>query len=456
MEQYPRKRFWMVGPTVGVALGLGVMLGMGWERTGHATETYEELKTFSEVLTQVQKNYVDETKVKDLVQGAIRGMLSTLDPHSAYMTPDMYKEMQVETKGEFGGVGIQIGVKENRLAVIAPIEGTPAYRAGIKAGDFITKVNDETTKDLTLMDAVQKMRGPKGSKVNLTIQREGTPDPLQFTLVRDTIKIESVKSKVLDNIGYVRLTQFQESTGRDLGKVLKQFKDLKLQATILDLRNNPGGLLTASVEVSEQFLPGGKLVVYTKGRESKKDEWIAKGKDQMDDSPMIILINEGSASASEIVAGALQDYGRAVIVGTTSFGKGSVQTILPLGDGSGLRLTTAKYYTPKGRSIQSTGITPDIVVKAQPPVTVAKAGEATPGEKDGEPKQAKSVVVPGKEPPAQAVKGQDAGQSKGGVLPQLAPVDAVGDPLLEQDVQLQKAVEMLKTWKIFKELPRAS
>jgi C-terminal peptidase (prc) len=263
----------------------------------HATETYEELKTFSEVLTQVQKSYVDETKVKDLVQGAIRGMLSTLDPHSAYMTADMYKEMQVETKGEFGGVGIQIGVKENRLAVIAPIEGTPAYRAGVKSGDFITKVNDETTKDLTLMDAVQKMRGPKGSKVNLTIQREGTPDPLQFTLVRDTIKIESVKSKVLDNIGYVRLTQFQESTGRDLGKVLKQFKDQKLQSTILDLRNNPGGLLTSAVEVSEQFLPGGKLVVYTKGRESKKDEWISKGKDQMDDSPMIVLVNEGSASA---------------------------------------------------------------------------------------------------------------------------------------------------------------
>ena len=334
MDQYPQRRFWMLGPMVVVALVLGVLLGKGWERTGHATETYEELKTFSEVLTQVQKSYVDETKVKDLVQGAIRGMLSTLDPHSAYMTPEMYKEMQVETKGEFGGVGIQIGVKENRLAVIAPIEGTPAYRAGIKSGDFITKVNDETTKDLTLMDAVQKMRGPKGSKINLTIQRDGTPDPLQFTLVRDTIKIESVKSKVLDNIGYVRLTQFQESTGRDLSKVLKQFKEQKLQSTILDLRNNPGGLLTASVEVSEQFLPGGKLVVYTKGRESKKDEWIAKGKDQMDDSPMIILINEGSASASEIVAGALQDYGRAVIVGTTSFGKGSVQTILPLGDGS--------------------------------------------------------------------------------------------------------------------------
>jgi carboxyl-terminal processing protease len=439
-----------------VALVLGVLLGKGWERTGHATETYEELKTFSEVLTQVQKSYVDETKVKDLVQGAIRGMLSTLDPHSAYMTPDMYKEMQVETKGEFGGVGIQIGVKENRLAVIAPIEGTPAYRAGIKSGDFITKVNDETTKDLTLMDAVQKMRGPKGSKINLTIQRDGTPDPLQFTLIRDTIKIESVKSKVLDNIGYVRLTQFQESTGRDLSKVLKQFKDQKLQSTILDLRNNPGGLLTSAVEVSEQFLPGGKLVVYTKGRESKKDEWIAKGKDQMDDSPMIILVNEGSASASEIVAGALQDYGRAVIVGTTSFGKGSVQTILPLGDGSGLRLTTAKYYTPKGRSIQSTGITPDIVVKPQPPTAVAKAGETKPSEREGEPKQAKPAVVPGKDQPAQNSKGQEEGTPKNGTMPQPPPVEVSGDPSLEQDVQLQKAVEMLKTWKIFKELPRAS
>jgi len=437
-------------------LVVGVMLGKGWERTGHATETYEELKTFSEVLTQVQKSYVEETKVKDLVQGAIRGMLATLDPHSAYMTPDMYKEMQVETKGEFGGVGIQIGVKENRLAVIAPIEGTPAYRAGVKSGDFITKVNDETTKDLTLMDAVQKMRGPKGSKVNLTIQREGTPDPLQFTLVRDTIKIESVKSKVLDNIGYVRLTQFQESTGRDLSKVLKQFKDQKLQSTILDLRNNPGGLLTSAVEVSEQFLPGGKLVVYTKGRESKKDEWISKGKDQMDDSPMIVLVNEGSASASEIVAGALQDYGRAVIVGTTSFGKGSVQTILPLGDGSGLRLTTAKYYTPKGRSIQSTGITPDIVVKAQPPTIVAKAGETKSGEKDGEQKQAKPAVVPGKDQPAQTGKGQEEGTQKNGTVPQPPSVDVSSDPSLEQDVQLQKAVEMLKTWKIFKELPRPS
>lgn len=453
MEQNQRRRFWMLGPMVVVALLSGVLIGKGWERTGHATESYEELRTFSEVLTQVQKNYVDETKVKDLVQGAIRGMLSTLDPHSAYMTPEMYKEMQVETKGEFGGVGIQIGVKENRLAVIAPIDGTPAQRAGIKAGDYITKVNEESTKDLTLMDAVQKMRGPKGTKVNLTIQRDGANDPLQFTLVRDTIKIESVKSKVLDNIGYVKLTQFQEATGRDLGRVLRQFKDQKVQSTILDLRNNPGGLLTAAVEVSEQFLPNGKLVVYTKGRESKKDEWFAKGKDQMDDSPMIILVNEGSASASEIVAGALQDYGRAVIVGTTSFGKGSVQTILPLGDGSGLRLTTAKYYTPKGRSIQSTGITPDIVVKPQQPTTVAKA-DGKPGEKDQDGKTAKSPITaaPGKEQSSANGKAHEEAVQKNGAAPSTPSLDLSSEPSLEQDVQLQKAVELLKTWKIFKEL----
>ena len=444
MEHQTRGKSWVVGPMIAVALLGGILIGKGWEPTGHASETYEELKTFSEVLNQVQKHYVDETKPKDLIQGAIRGMLSTLDPHSAYMTPEMYKEMQVETKGEFGGVGIQIGVKDSRLAVIAPIEGTPAHRAGIKAGDYIVKVNDDTTKDLTLMDAVQKMRGPKGSKVNLTIQRDGTPDPMQFTLVRDTIKIESVKSKLIENLGYVRLTQFQEATGRDLAKAIKQFRDQKAQGTILDLRNNPGGLLTAAVDVSEQFLPNGKLVVYTKSREGKKDEWFAKSKDQMEDLPVIILVNEGSASASEIVAGALQDWGRAVVLGTTSFGKGSVQTILPLGDGSGLRLTTAKYYTPKGRSIQSTGITPDIVVKLPAPA-VAKAAEGKPGDKETEPKAGKPSVKEGAKP-------QDESGVKNGAAPQAPTTDASGDPSLESDVQLQKAVELLKSWKIFKEL----
>src|SRR5213083_2191068 len=218
-----------------VTLLLGILIGKGWDRAVMATETYEELKTFTEVLAHVQKHYVEEVKTKDLVYGAIRGMLATLDPHSAFMPPEVYKEVQVETKGEFGGVGIQIGVKDNRLAVIAPIEGTPAHKAGIRAGDFITKVNEEATKELTLMDAVQRMRGPKGTKVSLTIQREGTPDPLVFTLVRDIIKIESVRSKVIDNnIGYIRLTQFQESTAKDLSRTLKQLREQKLQSTILD------------------------------------------------------------------------------------------------------------------------------------------------------------------------------------------------------------------------------
>jgi carboxyl-terminal processing protease len=439
MEQERQRRRWYLGPVIAVALLLGVLIGKGWERTGHATETYEELKTFSEVLTQIQKHYVEEAKPKDLVQGAIRGMLATLDPHSAYMTPEMFKEIQVETKGEFGGVGIQIGIKDSRLAVIAPIDGTPAQKAGIRAGDFITKVNEETTKDLTLMDAVQRMRGPKGTKVNLTIQRDGTPDPLVFTLTRDIIKIESVKSKVLDNnIAYVRLTQFQESTARDLSRALKQFREQKLTSTILDLRNNPGGLLTSSVEVSEQFVGPGKLIVYIKGREGRKDEYVSRAKDQLEEYPMIVLVNEGSASASEIVAGALQDWGRAVVIGSTTFGKGSVQTILPLADGSGLRLTTALYYTPKGRSIQATGITPDIVVKAQP-VTLAKTGEKEANGKSQKPKETT---------PSSSLRTGDEATPRSNS----GPVEISGDPPPEEDVQLQKAVELLKTWKIFKEL----
>ncbi len=445
MRELERSRWWYAGPIIVMALLVGVLIGKGWERTGHASETYEELKTFSEVLTQIQKHYVEDAKPKDLVQGAIRGMLATLDPHSAFMTPEMYKEMQVETKGEFGGVGIQIGIKENRLAVIAPIEGTPAHRAGIKAGDFIVKVNDESTKDLTLMDAVQKMRGPKGSKVSLTVQRDGVPDLLLFTLERDIIKIESVKSRVIEtNIGYIRLTQFQEASGKDMAKALKKLREQKLQGTILDLRNNPGGLLTAAVEVSEQFVGPGKLIVYIKSRDGRKDEYVSRAKDQPEETPLIVLVNEGSASASEIVAGALQDWGKAVIIGNTTFGKGSVQTILPLSDGSGLRLTTAKYYTPKGRSIQSTGITPDIVVKLPTTVAAAKAGDKA-GEKDGEAKTPKGIGSGGPSAPAKPTE-----EAAPKVPP--APGDLGAEVSVEDDPQLQKAVELLKTWKIFKDL----
>ena len=451
MEQERRRRgSWYVASLIVATLILGFVVGKGWDRTVQATETYEELKTFSEVLTQIQKHYVEEAKVKDLVQGAIRGMLSTLDPHSAYMTPEMYKEIQVETKGEFGGVGIQIGIKDNRLAVIAPIEGTPAQKAGIRAGDFITKVNDETTKDLTLMEAVQRMRGVKGTKVNLTIQREGVTDPLLFTLIRDTIRIERVRSKTLENnIAYVRLTQFQESTGKDLSRALKQFRDQKVTSTILDLRNNPGGLLTSAVEVSEQFVGAGKLIVSIKSRDGKKDEYVSRSKDQQEDHPMIVLVNEGSASASEIVAGALQDWGRAVVIGTTTFGKGSVQTILPLGDGSGLRLTTAKYYTPKGRSIQSTGITPDIVVKPQQTMVAKAEDKDKDREKDKEKgKDFEARAPKPKEPVPQPTKASDehAPTSNG------ALTEPLGEGPIEDDLQLQKAVELLKTWKIFKEL----
>jgi len=443
------KRGLILVMVVVLTMTLGFLMGRGLETKVLAeNESYEDLKVFTEVLSVVQKNYVEELKPKDLIYGAIRGMLNTLDAHSAFMPPDVYKEMQVDTKGEFGGLGIQIGIKDNRLAVVAPIEDTPASRAGIKAGDFIVDVDSESTKDMTLMEAVQKMRGPRGTKVTLTIQREGTPDLLAFTLVRDIIKIESVRSKVLEeNIGYVRITQFQEQTDKDLIKALRKLREQKVQSLILDLRNNPGGLLTSAVEVAEEFVEPGKLIVYIKGRDGKKDEYVSNGKDLWLNEPMFVLVNEGSASASEIVSGALQDWGRAVVLGTTTFGKGSVQTILPLSDGSGLRLTTAKYYTPKGRSIQNTGITPDIVVK---PPLIKEAKGLTPippplREKDLD----RHLKNEGKEqPPPSDVKSKAPIKEQG---TSLGPVEE-GKDKDEEDPQLQKAIELLKTWRIFKGL----
>src|SRR5881396_1974044 len=446
----------MEGKATNVKMGLtivfvatlvtGVLIGKGWDRAVMATETYEELKTFTEVLALVQKHYVEEVKPKDLVYGAIRGMLATLDPHSAFMPPDVYKEVQVETKGEFGGVGIQIGMKENRLTVIAPIDGTPAERAGVKAADIILKVNNESTKDMTLMDAVQKMRGPKGTKVTLTMHREGAAEPLVFTLTREIIKIESVKAKMLEgNIGYIRLTQFQDQTARDMAAALKKLREQKMQPLILDLRNNPGGLLTSAIEVSEQFVGQSRLIVYIKTREGRKDDYVSHNKEQPDDYPIIVLVNEGSASASEIVAGALQDWGRAVVVGVLTFGKGSVQTILPLGDRSGVRLTTAKYYTPKGRSIHGVGINPDIVVKgkqtATPPIR----------ERDLD----KTLREPGTSPQPSPLQDNPAApkpEPKESKKDREAAKDKEGKEKDEEDPQLQKAVELLKSWIIFKDL----
>lgn len=430
-----------------IILAVGIMIGRGLESKVLAeSDSYEDLKTFTEVLSIVQKSYVEPIKVKDLVYGAIKGMITTLDPHSSFMPPEVFKEVQVSTKGEFGGIGIQLGVKENNLVVIAPIEGTPADKAGIKAGDFIVKVNEEITKDMTLTDAVQRMRGPKGSKVTLTIRREGEQAPLVFSLVREVIKIESVKSKMLeDGIGYVRISQFQESTAKDLSKVLKKLKDEKRQGLILDLRNNPGGLLNSAVEVTEQFIDKGRLVVFIKGREGKKDEYIANDKAEHEDFPMIVLVNDGSASASEIVAGALQDWGRALVLGTQTFGKGSVQTILPLSDGAGLRLTTAKYYTPKGRSIQNEGITPDVAVK---PIQIKEASAAAPRRErdlerhlrsEGQEGQQREAPAPIIEEPAKEEPSQIKTEGKE-----------------EEDIQLQRAKDILKSWSIFKGIKATS
>jgi len=437
MKHERHSTMWVSSLTVIAILLAGVLIGKGWERTGYASETYEDLQIFAEVLDKVKKHYVEETKDKELIQGAVRGMLTSLDPHSSYMTPEMYKEMQVETKGEFGGLGIQIGIKDNRLTVIAPIEDTPAFTAGIQAGDFITKVNEDPTKDLTLMEAVQKMRGQKGTTCTLTIVREGIDSPLIFTLTRDTIKIQSVRSKVYEGTtGYIRITQFQESTPNDLSKALEDLNEKEIQGLILDLRNNPGGLLTAAVGVSEQFLESGKTVVSIKGRNGREDEYLARLNGEAFNYPMIILVNQGSASASEIVAAALQDWGKAVIIGKTTFGKGSVQTILPLSDGSGLRLTTAKYYTPKGKSIHSVGVKPDIVVEPKA-LTVAQA-EATKGDTPGTPSASISSH------PSTPTSSEDT------TLPKEEKEKGNGVP--ENDLQLQKAMELLKTWKVFKQL----
>src|SRR6516162_9614865 len=330
-------------------------------------DTYKELQTFANVLAIVQKSCVEPVSTKELINGAITGMLASLDPHSAYLTPDLYRDLEVETRGSFGGLGIEITIKNDVLTVVSPIEGTPAYTAGIKAGDQIIKINNDFTKGMTLTDAVKMMRGPKGSAIHLTLHREGVPELFTVSVTRDVIKIRSVKSKPLkDGYDYLRITTFQDGTSEDVTKTLDRLGKENhghIKGVVLDLRDNPGGLLNQAVSVADSFLDGG-LVVYTQGRlDSQQQKYFAHKKGDFADYPMVVLVNGGSASASEIVAGALQDQRRAIIEGTQTFGKGSVQTILPLDDESALRLTTARYFTPNGRSIQAVGITPDMVVE---------------------------------------------------------------------------------------------
>src|SRR6266436_8864475 len=334
-------------------------------------DTYKELQTFANVLAIVQKNYVEPVSTKELINGAITGMLASLDPHSAYLTPDLYRDLEVETRGSFGGLGIEITIKDDVLTVVSPIEGTPAYIAGVKAGDQIVKIDNDFTKGMSLTDAVKMMRGPKGSKIRLMLHREGVSNLFTVTVTRDVIKIKSVKAKDLPGgYGYVRITTFQDGTNEDLAAALEKFrKEDKghIKGVVLDLRDNPGGLLNQAVSVSDDFLDGG-LIVYTQGRQdNQQQKYFAHKKHTYTDFPMVVLVNGGSASASEIVAGALQDQRRAIVTGTQSFGKGSVQTILPLDDESALRLTTARYFTPNGRSIQAVGITPDVVVEEPKP-----------------------------------------------------------------------------------------
>ncbi len=328
-------------------------------------ETYEHLRTFSDILTIIQNNYVDEVDLKKIIHDSIKGMVSNLDPHSSFMPPELYKEMQIETKGSFGGLGIEITIKDSILTVVSPIEDTPAYRAGIMTGDRIIKIEDESTKDMSLLDAVKQMRGAPDTDITITISRENIDKPFPVTVTRAIIKIKSVKFKILeDKYAYIRISQFQEKTASEFNVALKGLlaELAPAKGIILDLRGNPGGLLDQAVKISDVFLDEG-LIVYTEGRiESQKMQFNAKKNDLDLDYPTIVLVNGGSASASEIVAGALQDHGKAIIVGTRTFGKGTVQTIYPLSDGSGLRITTAKYYTPGHRSIQEKGIVPDITV----------------------------------------------------------------------------------------------
>jgi carboxyl-terminal processing protease len=331
-----------------------------------------KLKVFAQALAITEQQYAEPKTTKDLVYGAIQGAVGTLDPHSSFMTPDEFRELQIETKGKFSGIGIEITLKDRILTVVSPIEGTPAYQAGLKAGDQIVKINGASTKNITLLEAVKQIRGPKGSKVTLTINREGFQQPKDVVITREIIPIRSVKARILDDgIGYIRLTNFQDSTDHDLQAYLKKMKQrlVPFKGLVLDLRNDPGGLLEQAVRVSDDFLKSG-LIVYTEGRSRNQNmRFFARpGEDgKLTTVPIVVLINEGSASASEIVAGALKDQKRALIVGTKSFGKGSVQTIIPLDDGSAMRLTTALYFTPSGVTINEKGIQPDIVVEEKQP-----------------------------------------------------------------------------------------
>jgi carboxyl-terminal processing protease len=419
----------------------GILLingGSGHVKAGTG-DIYKNIEVFTEVLRQIEKNYVEPQDPQKMIYGAIKGMIQNLDPHSSFMTKEEHQDLLIETKGSFSGVGIEISVRDNVLTVVSPIEGTPAYAAGIQAGDKIVRIDDKSTNDMTLTDAVKSIRGKKGTKVKLTVIREAADKPLDFTITRDVIPLKSVRNYLLDpEIGYVRISTFQSNTSKDLNVALEKLETGRdLKGLILDLRNNPGGLLSQAIEVSDVFLDSG-LIVSTKGRNSSQDMEVSAHQNKTGrDYPIIVMVNGGSASASEIVAGALQDNKRALTLGSQTFGKGSVQTILPLSDGSGLRLTTAKYYTPSGRSIQASGITPDIAIEFVPPVQEEeKESPQFMREKDLKGHMLNDTTDATKEPKKEK---EDETSLRVKML-------------LERDNQVRHALQLLKTWDIFSKM----
>ncbi len=422
-----RKRWGVVGVAAVVAATVLHGSTVQAKRTPTDDELYKQLELFSDALSIVQADYVESPEAKPLIYGALKGMLATLDPYSQFLDPDSYNELKIETEGQFGGLGIEITIKDDLLTIITPIDDTPAYKAGLKSGDRIVKIDGEITRGITLLEAVKKLRGKPGTTVALMILREGDNELKDISVTRDIIKIQSVReARILeDHIGYLRLSDFRENTPHDLEEALAKLKADHMDSLVMDLRNNPGGLLDVSVSAVELFLDRQQLIVSTKGRlRSQNLEFRSKRTGMVNDLPLVVLVNEGSASASEIFAGAIQDYHRGVIMGTKSHGKASVQTIFPLKDGSALRLTTSKYYTPAGRMIHGQGIMPDVVVPFE---QVKKAKE---GGQDAE-----NVFDHVEHPETPA-----------------AP-DSAKTPM---DNQLARAVDLLKGIKVFQEARKAN
>jgi carboxyl-terminal processing protease len=444
LKKIQHVKLWMVMVAAVVFWTIGA--GFFGNIAAKSDETYEGLKIFADVIELIQKEYVDDVASKELIQNAIQGMVQSLDPHSSLLPPEAFEDLQIDTKGKFTGIGIHITMKNGFVTVISPIEDTPAYKAGIKAQDRIIKVDGKPVKDLR--QAVNMMRGPKGTKVLVSIMREGVKKPIDFELIRDVIPVVSVKALNLKpGYGYIRLSQFSGSTTQELEEALSEVEsgDVPLKGLILDLRNNGGGLLNAAIKVSDLFMDEGKILSI-KGRDKKNTkEYMATPNPVNRNYPMVVLINGGTASASEIVAGALQDQHRALILGTTSFGKGSVQTVETLRDGSGLKLTIARYYTPSGRSIQAKGIEPDIVLKHKRIDTKESQEEGLLKEKDllnhleAEPEKKEDLK-------------DDTEKSKPKAEETDFRVGPLGLEQLQADNQVMRALEILNSYDIFKSL----